>query len=491
MIDDNGDKRSLVLPKWREYNNAIKSKELLVPRQDKFEINQFTRDLIAKRKEDFYSYPSVYKASDLMGASIVVNDFETAREMAKYLFKKGNVELPTLNLCKKILNMKINDKFDIKTDEKISYYKNKIIKHPHDSICWMELARLYTIKGQIHKARKSVIVSVNLNPVNRYIVRSGARFFIHIGELDAALFYVKKALKSIRDPWIKALEVSIGHKLKKDFGKIRKHLPLDLPYEKIIHYSELFESCGMLELESGNIKNAKKDFRIAWKNPSESVIRHGEWVIRNKLQSLKSDSNLDYNNSNEALAWHYYYNYKPKESLERILAWELEEPYSSSPCVLGAYIETNLGRHDKAIKIAKRGLETNPTKFMLINNLCYALLRKNKIDEVQNCFRNVSPNKLKEEELLFYYATNGLYEFKKGNVSKGRELYMKCFEKCKIFKNNKLLMNAKLNLAIAEVESKTDISHQLAESALNASKLIDDPAIYYLRNTLTSIFKKS
>jgi len=185
MIDDNNKRRSMVLPKWLEYNKVIYNKELSIPRVKPFHINSFTKSQVKKQLHDFAKDPSVFKASDLMGAALNINDIETATEMAKYVLKHPGVEVPTIALADKILNGKIGTNIKSKflpINNRIAQLKSEVIRYPHNGIKWMELARCYTIKGQKEKATTAVTVALNLSPSNRYIVRCGVRYFVHIGD---------------------------------------------------------------------------------------------------------------------------------------------------------------------------------------------------------------------------------------------------------------------------------------------------------------------
>lgn len=87
----------------------------------------------------------------------------------------------------------------------------------------------------------------------------------------------------------------------KSTPSFKRLVPKDTSGIDLFHYSELFESYGMLELEEGNNKSAKKLFKTAWTKPPETVITHGEWVIRNKFPGLRDSSHLEYEKSLEAL----------------------------------------------------------------------------------------------------------------------------------------------------------------------------------------------
>lgn len=489
MIDDYGSKRSMVIPKWVSFSKATESLELSIPRKEPFELNSFTRRQLEEDYLDFKDSPTPHKASDLMGSALVIGELDIAEEAAKFVLHKSNLEEPTKSLSRKILMDREADINILKINIQISKAKSFLFNYPKHSIGWIEIARLYTIKGQIKKAKRAAFVALNLSPSDRYIVRSAARFYIHIGELETALYFIKNALNDSPDPWIKAMDISVSNRLNKGIGSPKRLLPANPSFKEIFHHSELFESFGMLELNTGNIRRAKKNFRVAWTNPSESVIRHGEWVIRNELPGLKDDIELDISQSHEALSWHLFYNYQLKEALESVIEWELDEPYSASPYLIGSSIAISQNDYDNAIKFAKRGLSANPSHFMLYNNLCYSLINAERLDEAEEYLKKVK-SFTREEDLLFYHATTGLYTFKRGDFKKGRELYLKSIERCKEMRDSRLLANASLNQAIAENEANTQNKSRVIKEALRIAKDIEDPFIHFLRSKLQSIIKK-
>jgi tetratricopeptide (TPR) repeat protein len=488
MIDDYGSERSMVIPKWIELSKALDSKELSMPRIKPYQPNLSTIKQLEEQYVDFKQDPSVYKASDLMGASFVIGDDVIARKTAEYILKLSNVQKPTIELAERILNIEKERRADLKIDHLIAKNRLFLSKYPKSAFSWIEIARLFTIKGQYRKARKAVVVALNLAPFDRYVVRCSIRFFIHTGEFDIAWFYIKKALTNSNDPWIRALEISVADKINKGIGNIRKYIPSDLSKDKIFHFSELIESYGMLELNSGNIKKAKKNFKIAWVNPSDNVITHAEWVIRNELPNLSETAKIDFSKSLEASSWKKFYELKISEALESIRGWELEEPYSASPYILASHITANIGKLKESIEFALRGLDANPNNFIVANNLCYSLINSGRIDEAEVKMKKIS-NQIHGDEILFYNATKGLLEFKRGNVDLGRKLYVQSIKKCAEIKEPRLGVQAYLNLAIAELEAKTKDSLEISKNALEISEKFDHPTIKLLRERLSKVSK--
>lgn len=178
MNDTQSSKRGHVVPKWLGFSDALKKRELIIPRGKPFEINEYTKKNIEEYKE-FKQTPLIETASSLLGSAIVVGNESLAREMAIFIKKKRAASKLSLEIADKILNQNMTNKHDVEIGVRIAQIKNWIRKFPKSAIPWIELARLYTINGQNKKAKRAVIVALNLAPFDRYIVRCGVRFFLH------------------------------------------------------------------------------------------------------------------------------------------------------------------------------------------------------------------------------------------------------------------------------------------------------------------------
>lgn len=331
-------KRSHVVPKWLEYPKAIKKGELVVPRKTSFEINKATKESIQNDLLEFKTDPTVEMACRLMGAGIVIGDEQLSRDMAAFLSKKGGVDSLSIKLADKILNFDGDIALVSEVDVRISYLRKWLSEYPKSAIAWIELSRALTIKGQDEKAKRAAKIALQLAPYNRYIVRCAVRLFLHTSDFDMAWHYIKRASEHHFDPWIKATEVNVALISEQKTPDINKFIPQNLSGDQLFHYSELLESAGYLELNSGNNKKAKKQLRLAWTKPSENVITHAEWLLRNKIPWMKETTVLEFDRSLEAKTWINYIDFKLNEALDAAREWELEEPYSKFPFVVGSSI---------------------------------------------------------------------------------------------------------------------------------------------------------
>jgi tetratricopeptide (TPR) repeat protein len=475
--------KKLVIPRWLSFRKALASKELSIPRGTAFEINTHTKQQLAIDYADFKSNPTPHKASDLMSAALVLGDQALAKETAIVVADQAEA-YPTPPILAQQILVGIPQS-DASESSSIQISKNKrfLSDHPRNPYIWLEQARLYTLLGQPDSARRCVFVALNLAPVDRHVLRSAARFFIHTNDLEPAWYYLQKASALIEDPWIRATEINVAELLEKKIRKIRDIVPQDLGPAELFHFSELIETAGILELTHGNDVQARRHFKRAWKNPSANVVAHAEWILRHRMTGLAEDVKIDFSRSLEATTLQNYHNFKIWDALLSATEWALEEPYSKQPFTLGSFFADHLKRFDIAERLAREGLRANPGDFTLNNNLCFALLKNDcLISAEKELSRLQEPEDASEKAV--YFATSGLLQFKKGHVETGCELYQKAIKLAIEIKNHRLAARAAMYLAIAQIEAGVPLAWAMKKQALSMAEQLSSPDIVLTREEL-------
>ena len=252
---------------------------------------------------------------------------------------------------------------------------------------------------------------------------------------------------------------------------------------KMYFISELLESYGYLELDAGNNKKAKRHLRHTWENPNENVITHAEWIIRNKAPEMRDTAELDFLQSPEAKTWVNYFHLNLKDALDSIHEWELEEPYSKYPLIVGSCMACNAGKPELGIDLAKKGLLLAPNDRTIYNNLCYALLMADKIDETKKYIEKIKQEDGSELD-LYCKATHGLFNFKLKNIEEGRSEYLDVISKFKQRGDSTQQIEALLNLTIAELDAFTQGSQATAIKVLEVTEQLNAPTITLLRKII-------
>lgn len=112
-----------------------------------------------------------------------------------------------LNISDK-LNAILNEENIYK--ERVRYFKQLIRKFQYNPIWYVELSRCYVNLGLLSKAANVMQIAIHLSPSSRFISRSAARLFLHIGDIDRAHDVLIHNPTLQYDPWLLASEIAIN-----------------------------------------------------------------------------------------------------------------------------------------------------------------------------------------------------------------------------------------------------------------------------------------
>ena len=231
--------------------------------------------------------------------------------------------------------------FGINNDEgKIHYLRNVLRDWPRNAICWTQLALSYSRLGVNKKAERCINNALLLAPNNRYVLRSASRFFVHIDEASHAAWVLRRSLRTSRDPWLMAAEISISQILDRRSSFLKKATEL-LGSSSFLprSISELATSIGVYELESGSRGKARRNFMLGAEDPNGNVRAQLQWVRIHDEHLLPSDMYFEESDSDhEARALSLRIEGKWEKAISSCEQWGEEEFFSERPFCMGSYI---------------------------------------------------------------------------------------------------------------------------------------------------------
>ncbi|MBU1100739.1 MAG: hypothetical protein KKA84_10085 [Bacteroidetes bacterium] len=462
-----------VIPNWRSFRNTVKLGEL---------DGKISTDIIRNVKPDITDlindwelHKTIGVAADIIGVALFSRqrNHKTVTEIANFIIQNSDKSTHAMiNTANELLNtnaktensiIEYNTFEDFKDELKLNFHfvkisqiKKALIRNPNNPIAWVELSRLYTIVGNIIKAKRAMLNALFLSPNNRFVLRSMIRFFVHIGEIDFAYKFLTKSEGIKSDPWLITNEISLstilgkGSKLAKSSVKIVNNKNIH-PF----HLSELNSSLATLEFQNGKVRQSKKMLKNSLINPNDNALAQAAWfgqadrtfnIIDSSQFKLKSQfeaqarSNFKLKNWNEAI----------KDSIN----WFLDMPFSRAPIAMGNNIASaKLDDQNLAVEIAKAGLTSQPNDLHLLNNIIYSLCLENRILDAKKYFERVrnSKSEPRKELKICLMATEGLLEFRQGNVENGRKLYSEAISQSSKIKDDYLATSAFINYCREEL----------------------------------------
>lgn len=341
--------------------------------------------------------------------------------------------------------------------KEIKSHRTNLINSPHDPIEWVELARAYTVAGEDRKAERAIRAALQLAPNNRFVLRSAARFFIHIGEPEMARVLLSSAEQIRSDPWLMASEIAIADYLGKP-SKLPKIARLAI--EKGMQPSDITElasALGSLEAAHGSDRAARRLLRQAVKGANENSVAQIQWLNRAHLGEAVDVSGANPPLLYEANAWASYYKGNFETALEESLSWLADQPFSSAPAILSSFILSDLmWNFESAREVAEGGLRSNPDDPMLLNNLAVCLMELNHLREAEAVLGRLKAEDRAGNSEKTFRATFGMLEFRKGNADGGRKLYREAIELARASGEKDDAVRALSHLIFEEIRSRSD-----------------------------------
>ncbi|WP_332453737.1 hypothetical protein [Chryseobacterium aquaticum] len=507
-------KNRLLVPNWRDFKRTIKLGEL-------GEIHDSIHNNIenSQVKLDWENSKTIGIAADLINSSFISNDL-FSRELVEAMdFVEANLKDasdPLMNLVQ-MIRLEINPQ-EVETSTKIleknidsvnefqsiindqllnkmiAKTKNLTKSHLANSINWIELARLYTIRNQSEKAERCITIALNLAPNNRFVLRSAVRFFIHTNHEDKAIYYLKKSENIRNDPWLISAHIA-SSKLVGRYSPFIKIGEGVISSKKFSNFdlTELSSSLGTLELESGSFKKSKPLIDLSLKNPNDNSLAQFEWLSKkdNRL-SFNANSFDEVKNPFEAFAYENFQKGKFLEAFYNCINWFLDVPYSKRPLVFGSYIACLVNDYDAAIVMCLAGLRLNNSEVGFINNIVYALCLKNELDEVPkyiNQLGRINLSEYNDEDRISIQATLGLYLLRSKDIDEGKKMYKMAIENATKIKKDYYKNLAIINFT-RELFLLKDQEFEFYRLLFNKIKTSEVDVIHFKNEVNTLITKK-
>jgi len=430
--NENADRQ--VVPQWRTFKEALNNGELGSPSTRKVKAID-PSPFIQEKEADWKANKALPFALDLISAAVVF-DVKTpvVAEAAEFLLaSSGQVHEIGVKLAKSVLGIHETVSGEnlpqsrIQIVNALKQQKARRINQPRNAFVWTDLARLYTILGQVTQARAAIRVALALEPNERFVVRSTARFLHHIKAYDEALSLLRRNPKTSEDPWLLAAETaaSAAAQTSPRFAKTGLQF-LEKRDINPFHTSELASALATLEMRSGKHRHSNKLFAQSLHKPTQNALAQAVWATKIAGLSALNPELLSRANASEAITLDFYNRGAWKELIEAADKWAKEEGFSARPFGIASSIASSLlDQADLGEKIADNGLLVNPKNPVLLNNKAFAQVLQNKPESAAKTLLGLDLDSVDTPSKVCLMATTGLIFFRRGNATEGRLMYEK------------------------------------------------------------------
>lgn len=470
------DKNRQVLPRWYPFGTACGMGDI-EPATPHVSQVPFPRQLLDDKIHAWREKRTAYHAVDLVGMALIIGEatLTDAFDAANFILSSESSvpaltrEIAEVYLSDPTSNIEPNTKLEKKSVGsrlEIAHLKAKVRHYQYNAIVWADLAFYYTLLGQTHKAERCMTIALALGPDNRFILRSAARCFLHLGNSDKALFHLRQSEQSAYDPWLASAEIAIAEGVgeRPRLIKAASHLVVDCNLSAWSR-NELAATLGTLEWKHGSTKQSRRLFAQALAEPNENTIAQAEWLSEAQgREAVRPEKPVfaPY----EANARHDFREGEYALALRNAERWFEYQPFTSRPAILASYIASVCLRDDQeAVRIIERARVSSPDNFLLQNNYAFSLASLDRPVEAELALSSVRQSELDNRERLILQATTGLIEFRRGYADVGRVLYRDAIAAFKVHRQFREAAIAALFWAREEARiHSTFASHALHEA---------------------------
>jgi len=373
-------------------------------------------------------------AADLVSTALLTESTDDAREAAAFLVEQSGTSSTALALAQRLLNPDgpARETIDVigaaglspeVRHAEIRRLRRQLRESPRNALAWADLAHEYASLGLVEKALRSMDTALRLVPTSRFLLRSGARLFVHADDPERALRLLRQAGRTNADPWLMAAEIAtsgVASRSPKFARRGKAALAMDVAPR---HKTELASALATLEWMSGDNRSARRLFRDSLIDPTENAVAQAEWASRRLNASLVEPHHLETPGSFEARARESLRRGRFEEALDNSWNWLHDQSFSRDPAGVGSYVAAvALRDYEQSIRILQLGLVANPADWLLLNNMAFALASLNRLDEAQDHLNRIVGER-DPTSLAVTSATQGLVQFRRGNVQLGRDRY--------------------------------------------------------------------
>lgn len=478
-----------VVPRWRETRIAQETGEMLslhtVGAEEKARAQRLTAQRLLRLQQDFAAKPSVGRAAELTNAAVLINRPEAAEDAAEFLLLHAEQTTPTaLRSARSVLGFQAETALKVAqphstglttVQAEVTRLRPLLRDFPHNPLMHLDLARAYAALGQQLRAGRHLQIALGLAPQHRFILRTAVRFHVHSHDPRTAVTLLRRSARTPHDPWLVAAEISASMvaglapkfvRRARDMVERREFAPL--------HTSELAAALGTLELQDdGKTKRVRKMFRQALETPTENAVAQVQWAAPQVQVPLDEYQLAGVPRNFEMRAWEGYSTYEFRVAQDAFEQWVQDEPFSSTPAIMAAYLAGALHPTPaRAIELTRLGLTADPTHSVLLNNMAFFLASDDQLAAAETYLTRAqaatSPGDTRVRAALL--ATRGLLMFRRDRPEEGTRLYEEAASLARTGGHPQRAMIARLYLVRerwrrAPEEVSEELARTLAEAA--------------------------
>lgn len=430
MLDDQRPRR--VVPRWRQSwitATTAEAKASTPATISNDEKSKIARELADKARELDVAR-SVPVAAELMFLAVAAGNEAAAKRAAKVILSSqdqiGSRQLT--RSAQRVLSAESTDRSEAASQDFIRHARSLLAIDYRNPILLMDIARELTALRQHKGALRYVKAATALAPNSRFVIRSAARYYLHIGEHEIAHDLLRRSPLMASDPWVQASEIAVAT-VRGRTSSIARQVIRTLSDAKHVgaDATELASAAATVELLSGSEKKAKALFRHALTNPNDNSLAQAEWAA-SKLNLVVEHSALQVPMSFEANSHNAYRRLQIADAINQASLWAKDEPFASRPMHTQSYLLSLEGRYKEAMVTAKAAHDLDGGDLGQALNLLFTQIQAGDVDECMEDFLRLGRHPNLSKYATHYLANGGALAYALGDFDQARHLYQRAIK---------------------------------------------------------------
>lgn len=427
MLDEQRPRR--VVPRWRSSRitaTTAEAKSKSMPKLSE-ETRQRVDMEVAQKVREFEAVRSVPVAAELMFLASSTGDEAAAKEAASVIMANRD-QIGSRQLVRSALQV-----LDAPSVESVQAASVDFVKHARslltidyrNPVLLMDTARELTARRQDKAALRYVRAAAALAPNSRFITRSAARYYLHIGERETAHDLLRRSPLIASDPWVQASEIAVATVCGKT-STLARRVSRALTEARQVsgEVTELASAVGTVELLSGAEKKAKVLFKHALSYPNDNSLAQAEWAA-SRLNLIVDHRALQTPMSFEANSHHAYRNQRLKEAIEFAVLWAEDEPFASRPMDTQCYLLNLEGRYSEALEAAKVAHALDVGDLGSALNLMFSKVQVGDLTDAMDDFLRLGKHADIKKYATQFLANGGAIAYALGDFEHARQFYQR------------------------------------------------------------------
>jgi hypothetical protein len=489
-----------VIPRWRDFESTVALGELGI----KAALSPRSMSIggISNLVVDFERNHTISFAADLISAALVTSQQSLGHQAAEFVISElddSPRNRPLLAMAHSVLGRPaLSSMQDTQTtgalfnmvQSRISKLREHLRSFPQDAIGWVDLSLLFARRGLSVKACKAMLAALGLEPANRFVLRSAARLFLHIGDLERAWELLARSPLLRSDPWVSSAEIAVSLSVKRpprsvNYGNAALKAGNFNPHDT----TELAVALATLEWRAGNNRNARRFLRLGLDAPNENSLAQANHIAKD-LQGSGIDTRVELFPVERPFEVSFAQAYQRGDwetAASSAVAWLNDQPFSSRPALAAGYIFSSiLDDFPNGEKITKQGQIANPKDALFNVQLAYIYASTNRTDKAREELARIRTSELKDKE-LFIQANQGLIAYREGDIATGRQFYLEAVKAARKSANVRLEAQALLFWAREEILARTNAENDILKAAEGPVRLSDAAEAQFLLDKMKAL----